>query len=332
MRVIGPMLILLSTACRGGDSTSASRSKPQGASARAPVVAQSCEDAKRFPQSVPENDVRFLDCDESSKQSGEAFELGPPILHPDIGPSPTDPGWYRSGRCDHRGGAVAEYTVYYDDIDFAIACSKQRCSSGDARGCHDLGELYSSDTLPGVRKNEDQAVSAFTAGCDLGFGRSCSALGHIHRTRGDTVREQRMYAAACDANPPVVPACASLGEQLIAQNRAAEATPYLRRGCRGTSASPSSFAAHREGCGLLAELAAQRGQTASQREYLRLECAYGSGGPAACAQLGQLAFAAGDRRRASAYLQRACDASTRAPRVFPDACKLLDQLKQDTSP
>src|SRR5262245_52672624 len=45
---------------------------------RAPLVAMSCDEAKRFPQAVPTNDVRFLDCDQTARGTGEAFELGDP--------------------------------------------------------------------------------------------------------------------------------------------------------------------------------------------------------------------------------------------------------------
>jgi hypothetical protein len=96
------------------------------------------------------------------------------------------------------------------------------------------------------------------------------------------------------------------------------------RACRGTSSLPSPFAGTREGCGQLADLAAARGDTASEREYLRLECAYGSAGPGACARLGEILLATGDRAKARAYIRRACEASTRAPVVFAKACRALE--------
>jgi hypothetical protein len=324
LRLIGVCLSLACTACRGCD---AARSVEDGT--EAPVIAQSCEEARRFPESVPTNDVRFLDCDQPAGRTGEAFELGLPVPDPDVGPPPTDPGLYKPGHCDHRNGAIAEYGVYYDDIAVAIECSRLRCKEGDARGCADLGALYSSDTLPGVRKNEERAFFAFSRACDLGHGGACLDLASIYEARGDDAEKERTLREACLASPPAVTACAALGQLLIERGHAAGAKPYLMRGCRGTTFLPSPFAAFRQGCGKLAELAAARGDTASEREYLRLECAYGSAGPFACARLGEIMVATGNRQKARAYLRRACEASIRAPEVFAKQCQVLEQLDSE---
>jgi hypothetical protein len=329
---IGVALSLASIACQKQPTREVNATvSPAESVRREPLVAESCEDAKRYPRSVPTNDVRFVNCGETARGTGEAYELGEPIHTEQLGPPPTAAGHYSAGHCDHRGGAIMEYSVFYEAEQYAAAidCSRARCNAKDARGCNDLGALHWYDLLPGVRKDEGKAVAAFDAGCKLGFARSCLWLAAIHEQSPDHAGQATAtYRAACEASPPSIEACALLGERLTTRGNAAEAKPYLQRACRGVTPTASSFGAQRQGCALLADAAAMRGDLVSQREYLRLECAYGTAAPAACAQLGQLLYASGDTRRAAAYLRRACESVTQAKTMFEAACQTLARIDE----
>lgn len=330
MHRVGLALCLASFGCQRSSSRNGATVNPPASEVQAPLVAMSCEDAKRFPQSVPTNDVRFVDCDDKSRGVGEAFELGDPLQVPPSGPPPTAAGVYAPGHCDHHGGAIMDYNVFYKPEHYAAAveCSRQRCEAKDARGCDDLGALHWRDVLAAMQKDEAKAIAAFGDGCKLGLGRSCLSLATIFEQRSDVTNAMLNYRAACDASPPAVEACAELGEQLTVKGRSVDAKPYLLRACRGVTPLATAFAAQRQGCGLLAVAAAQRGDVESQREYLRLECAYGTASPSACAELGQLMFATGDKRRAEAYLRRACESVTQAKSMFPAACQMLTRIEE----
>jgi hypothetical protein len=329
MHWVGLVLCFTSLGCRRSPSRDGAALNPPAPQVQAPLVAMSCEDANRFPQSVPKNDVRFLNCGEKAHGVGEAFELGEPALIEPSGPPPTAAGVYAPGHCDHRGGAIMDFNVFYAPEHYAAAveCSRQRCEAKDARGCDDLGALQWRDVLPSVQKDEARAIAAFGDGCKLGLARSCLSLATIFERRSDVTKAMLNYRAACDASPPAIEACAELGEQLTTQGHSADAKPYLLRACRGETSLATAFAAQRQGCGLLAVAAAERGDVESQREYLRLECAYGTASPSACAELGQLLFATGDKRRAEAYLRRACESVTQAKSMFPAACQLLTRIE-----
>jgi hypothetical protein len=329
IHLIGLALYLIGVGCQRSQSPDRTPPSAVALEVPAPLVAMSCEDAKRFPQSVPTNDVRFVDCPETARGVGEAFGLGEPVHVPPSGPPPSSAGSYAPGRCDHHGGAIMDFNVFYKPEHYAAAvdCSRQRCEAKDARGCDDLGALHWREVLPAVQKNEAVAVAAFGEGCKLGLARSCLNLATIFDKRSDVANAMSKYRAACDAAPPSIEACSELGERLLKDGRSADAKPYLLRACRGVTPLATAFAAQREGCDLLAAAAAQRGDVVSQREYLRLECAYGTASPAACAQLGQLMFASNDERRAEAYLRRACESVIEAKSMFPTACQILARIE-----
>src|SRR4051812_1777183 len=133
---------------------------------------ESCEDARKYPDLITFDDVRWVDCDRPPPRvKAEAFTLGEPAYAGDRGPPAQDSRWYSPGHCEHGGGSITDHNVWYkpEDIDAAIDCSRRRCEAKDSRGCRDLGALHwDVEFHPNVKKDEAAALSAFGAGCKLG--------------------------------------------------------------------------------------------------------------------------------------------------------------------
>ena len=78
--------------------------------------------------------------------------------------------------------------------------AKKACDSGNMRGCHNLGVMYTNGD--GVEKDFGKAVQLFKKACDGGEVRGCYNLGVMYAD-GDGVEknEQKaaeLYKKACD--------------------------------------------------------------------------------------------------------------------------------------
>ena len=240
---------------------------------------ESCEDARRHPDQITWDDVRWVDCDRpATKSKAEALTLPDPVYTPLQGP--------------------------------------------------DLGALNWDDLHPGVIKNPVAALAAFEAGCRLRDSASCFSLAQFHQDRGEAGKGLRDLVSACENDRPVTLACEEAGKQYLADGREPVAKALLLRACRGTTAQPNPYAAHRDGCDLLAALAGKAGDQSSVREYLRLACAYG-GSPSSCQELGLILLKEGDKRRATPYLRKACGILPDSQRLFRRACQAIDQRHQE---
>jgi hypothetical protein len=297
-----------------------------------PIQVSNCEEARKYPDRIALDDVRFVECDQRD-DPGDAAALGSPVYIGSSERTAADALEYTRGRCVHGGGAISHHNVFYkpENVDAAIECSWKRCESKDPLGCFDLGTLHSSNDVgdaffPAVRPDVAKATAAFEAGCRLGHADSCMMLASWHEQRHGPDESAALFERACMALPPQLLGCLRRGESLLAAGKEVEARSYLRRACRGVTRQKTPFAAERLGCGLLANLAAQHGDVLSQREYLRLECAYGAQAPQACADLGLLLIEQGDKRKAVPYLKRACEALTDSKTRFARACGALAQL------
>lgn len=300
---------------------------------RARVFPQSCADALEHADALAYDDVRFVECGRERDRQGEAFELGEPIYNPLPGPSAVGARRYSPGQCEHGGGSVTAGNIIYEaqDIGAAIACSSQRCEGRDALGCRDLGALHwESETLPGVAKDATRAMAAYDAACGLGDALSCAKLGWIYDKQGEEALALEKLVNACHADRPEVVACDDAAQRLLRRGEQATAADLLRRACRGVTTEASPFGAWRMGCGKLAEIAARRGDMRSQREYLRLECAYGPAAAPACQQLGLQLLQLGEPERAAPYLRKACGVAPASQEMFGRACAAL--AKTDETP
>jgi hypothetical protein len=304
------------------------QSSPAPASQESTLHPESCEGARRFPRGVLDDDVRFVDCDRPGEGTGEAFSLGEPIYSPGHGGSAVDARVYAPGQCEHGGGSLTEHNIFFkpEHLDAAIECSRRRCDSGDALGCRDLGALHwEQDILPAIRRDVAAALRAYRSGCDMGDGQSCATLAEIQDTKADAAAALAAYVAACRATPPEILACQTAAGRLTRSGPNPEAKALFLRGCRGVKRTNSPYTARRAGCAALADLAAERGDLGSEREYLRLECAYGTGERSACERLGLMILRGGDPARALPYLRKACGILPARATVSP-ACKALAQI------
>lgn len=312
---------VLSSCKRGGMAATPSET-PQK------LFLESCDDARKYPDLITFDDVRWVDCDRPAPRSkAEAFTLGSPVYAPLRGPHVQDSRWYSAGHCEHGGGAITEHNVWYkpEDIHVAIDCSERRCKAKDPLGCRDLGALHwDVEFYPAVKKDEATALAAFEAGCQLGDARSCSAMAAIHEATGRLDASRNARIAACQADLPDTIACEQAGARYLAEGKEDEAKRMLMRGCRGQTFQPTPFGARRDGCGLLAKLAEKAGDEPSRREYLRLDCAYG-GSPESCQALGLILLREGDRKRAIPYFRKACGVLPDSKRVFQQSCAALQQ-------
>jgi TPR repeat protein len=291
----------------------------------------SCKEAAAYPERIDPSDTRFVECGRPALPIGEAANLGKPIYVPERGPLPHEARRYTRDSCDDGGGAISEFSLFYDEKDLgtAINCARARCQRNDPRGCEDLGRLHSDTVLPGVRKDDKTATEAFTRGCELGWGRSCLSLAHMAEARGDLDRAIEFHTAACNANPPDIFGCNRGGGALFKQGKAEAAKPLLQRGCRGVMPIDNIFAARRDGCILLAAMAEQAGDLAAQREYLRLACAYGHDAIQACEELGLLLVRGGDIQDARSYLHASCESLPSGARHSSAACSALSEIKKN---
>lgn len=297
-----------------------------------PIQVSSCEEARRYADRIAPDDMRFVECDRPSP-AGDAATLGSPVYSAPSGGTAASAVEYTPGRCENGGGAISHHNVFYkpENLDAAIECSRQRCESNDPLGCFDLATLHSPNDVgdaffPRVKPDLAQATAAYEAGCRLGHGDSCVTLASQHEQRQERDASATLFERACMAQPPNLLGCLRRGESLLAEGRESEAQRYLRRACRGVTQQETPYAAERLGCSLLADLAARRGDIVSQREYLRLECAYGGRILQACADLGLLLVQQGDERHAVPYLKRACEALTDSKTRFAEACRVLARL------
>ena len=289
------------------------------------LALESCEDARQHPDQITWDDVRWVDCARPVTTSkAEAFTLADPVYIPLQGPVPQDAHWYSANSCEHGGGSIAAFNLWYkrEDLASAIGCSRRRCDAGDALGCRDLGALNWDDLYPGVIKNPVAALAAFEAGCRLRDSASCFSLAQLHRDRGERGEGLRDLVSACENDRPVTLACEEAGKQYLVDGREPAAKALLLRACRGTTTQSNPFAAHRDGCDLLAALARKAGDQSSVREYLRLACAYG-GSPSSCQELGLILLKDGDKRRATPYLRKACGILPDSQQLFRPACQAI---------
>jgi hypothetical protein len=305
-----------------------------------PLEVQTCEEAKAYPQLVRADDVRFIECDRKDTPEGEAFRLGAPIVIPST-PSSIDAVEYTPERCPNNGGSISTFSIVYrpENIGAAIQCSRQRCDAGDPLGCDDLGYLHSDANMgnaffPALRPNLVESQAAFRRGCELGYASSCLTLAsrfeHMHATEEAT----RYFRLACLAMVPSSRACLETAERLMAAGRDEEARPYLLRGCRGTSASENPYLfADRQGCAILAHQAKSKGDVASYREYLRLECAFGGSSRtlAACEELGLALLKERNTTKAAAYLRKACGFLPDVQTMQVRSCDALRQIENPNS-
>jgi TPR repeat protein len=290
---------------------------------------QTCEEARRDAWKLTYDDVRFVECGRGPDGKGEAFSLGEPVDRPPHGGTALDARFYSPGHCQHGGGALTELNIFYanEHLAAAIECSRLRCEARDPLGCRDLGALHSDDPrLPGSTRNEKVALPAFQSGCDLGDGESCLELGGILDGHGENDRAMAAYLAGCRATPPEIAACRKAADGLIEQGRESEAKPLLLRACRGVRSADAPSMPLREGCGILARMAARGGDVPSQREYWRLACAYGGGEDFTCARLGLALAEDGDASRAVPYLRKACGILPGATGLTAKACEALKNL------
>jgi hypothetical protein len=279
LRVVAvAMVLFVGSALHGGCQRT--QTAPAPASQESTLHPESCEGVRRFPRGVLDDDVRFVDCDRPVKGTGEAFSLGEPIHSPGHGGSAVDARVYAPGQCEHGGGSLTEHNIFFkpEHRDAAIECSRRRCDAGDALGCRDLGALHwEQDILPAVRRDLSAALRAYRSGCNMGDGQSCATLAEIHDVKADAAAALAAYVAACRATPPEILACQTAADRLAKRGWNPEAKAFLMRACRGVKRTNSPYTARRAGCATLADLAAERNDLVSEREYLRLECAYGSG-------------------------------------------------------
>lgn len=300
---------------------------PRSAGGTSSPEQRRCEKARGTEAISWRDDVRFVECDRPRPTTGEAFTLGDSFYEP-AGPVGTEARLYSPGHCDHNGGSIADFTLFYkpEHIAAAIACSRNRCQARDAIGCRDLGALHWIDVLPAVTKNEREATAAFEEGCRLGDAESCLSLGILLDDRGESERARRYLTAACLAARPEIGACSHVGASLMKAGKDDEAKPFLQRACRGTTAFREPYREHRESCSPLAALAAKRGDTASQAEYLRLACAYGGGEGDSCDRYGLMLLRKGDEAKALPYLCKGCGFLPNERLHSPEACQAAERL------
>jgi TPR repeat protein len=302
------------------------RQSPPVPSEESTLIPESCEGARRFPRGVLDDDVRFVDCDRPGQGTGTALSLGEPVYSPGHGPSAVEARIYAPGQCDHGGGSLTEHNIFFkpEHLDAAMECSRHRCDAGDRLGCRDLGALHwEQDILPAIRRDVDAALRAYRSGCDMGDGQSCATLAEIYDEKGEAASALAAHVAACRATPPEILACRTAADRLIRRGEATEAKALLVRGCRGVKRTSSDYTARRAGCAALADLAATSGDVVGEREYLRLECAYGIGERSACERLGLMILHDGDGARALPYLRKACGILPGRAAESPEACKAV---------
>ena len=99
----------------------------------------------------------------------------------------------------------------------AAADPVEKCKSGDAQACYDLGFLRMTGFM-GIKIDINNAAEFFSLGCKAHGAKSCSALGHLHNSgklgKKDEKSALEFYGKGCDLKDPL--GCMGLGNIYLA--------------------------------------------------------------------------------------------------------------------
>ena len=104
----------------------------------------------------------------------------------------------------------------------ALAASDpvEKCKSGDAQACYDLGFLRMTGFM-GIKIDINNAAEFFSLGCKAQGAKSCSALGHLHNSGKLGKKDEKsaidFYDKGCNLKDPL--GCMGLGSIYLANSK-----------------------------------------------------------------------------------------------------------------